>query len=64
MKIIACDPEEENAQRLSTRVANTHSVRCYERHGYAQIENYGKYSGRSNSICFEKHLGSGLIASK
>lgn len=41
---------------LSTRIVNSRAVKFYQRHGYKQIENYGKYAGRDNSICFEKNL--------
>ena len=41
---------------LSTRVKNERAVRFYEKHGYVKIQNYGKYKGRVNSVCFEKHL--------
>lgn len=42
--------------RLETRLVNTKAVSFYERNGYRRISNYGKYIGRTNSICFEKNL--------
>lgn len=42
--------------RLETRIVNTKAVSFYERSGYRKIPNYGKYAGRTNSICFEKEL--------
>lgn len=41
---------------LSTRIANSRAVLFYQKQGYSQIENYGKYVGRDNSVCFEKEL--------
>lgn len=42
--------------RLETRIVNAKAVSFYERSGYRKIPNYGKYAGRTNSICFEKEL--------
>lgn len=42
--------------RLETRVVNGAAVSFYQRNGYQQISNYGKYEGRIDSICFEKEL--------
>lgn len=42
--------------RLETRIVNAKAVSFYERNGYKKIPNYGKYAGRTNSICFEKNL--------
>lgn len=42
---------------LSTRVVNTRAIRFYQNHGYRRIENYGRYVGRSNSICMKKSIG-------
>lgn len=42
--------------RLETRIVNTRAVSFYEKNGYRRIPNYGKYLGRTNSICFEKNL--------
>lgn len=44
------------ALRLETRIVNTKAVSFYARNGYRRISNYGKYIGRTNSICFEKDL--------
>lgn len=41
---------------LETRLVNTNAVSFYERNGYRKIPSYGKYIGRTNSICFEKNL--------
>lgn len=41
---------------LETRLVNTNAVSFYEQNGYSKIENYGKYVGRENCICFEKDL--------
>jgi GNAT superfamily N-acetyltransferase len=42
--------------RLETRVANEQACNFYQKNGYKQIENYGKYVGRSEAICFEKKM--------
>ncbi|XXN66078.1 GNAT family N-acetyltransferase (plasmid) [Enterobacter ludwigii] len=42
--------------RLSTRVINRRAVAFYHRSGYTQIENYGPYIDRNESICFAKTL--------
>ena len=42
--------------RLETRTVNTKAISFYERNGYRTIQNYGKYAGKTNSICFEKGL--------
>ena len=44
------------ALRLETRIVNAKAVSFYERNGYKRIPNYGKYAGRTDSICFEKYL--------
>ena len=41
---------------LETRRVNVRAVGFYLRHGYAQIENYGKYVGRPEAVCFGKVL--------
>lgn len=41
---------------LETRVANTEACSFYVKNGYKKIENFGKYQGRENAICFEKIL--------
>lgn len=42
--------------RLSTRVINTRAVLFYLKQGFQQIDNYGPYVGRSESICLSKTL--------
>lgn len=42
--------------RLETRTVNVKAVSFYKRNGCSQIPNYGKYTERMNSICFEKDL--------
>lgn len=44
------------AVRLETRSVNTNAVAFYERLGYQRIENYGRYVGRADAVCFENHL--------
>jgi ribosomal protein S18 acetylase RimI-like enzyme len=41
---------------LSTRLVNLGAVSFYERNGYRRIPGYGRYLGRPESVCFEKHL--------
>ena len=41
---------------LETRVVNERAVAFYKRRGYKVIENYGKYQGHKEAICFEKEL--------
>ncbi len=41
---------------LETRIANSEACSFYVKNGYRRIENYGKYKGRENAICFEKKL--------
>lgn len=43
--------------RLSTRRVNTRALSFYGRHGYATIEHYGRYVGRTESACLGKRLG-------
>jgi GNAT superfamily N-acetyltransferase len=45
-----------DAVRLSTRLINTHAVAFYARNGYITIPNFGRYLGRSESVCMEKVL--------
>jgi GNAT superfamily N-acetyltransferase len=45
-----------DAVRLSTRVVNVRAVAFYAKNGYAMIPNFGKYAGRSESVCMEKAL--------
>jgi GNAT superfamily N-acetyltransferase len=41
---------------LETRRVNERAVRFYRRHGYREIENYGRYVGRPEAICLAKPL--------
>jgi GNAT superfamily N-acetyltransferase len=41
---------------LETRLVNQVAVLFYERNGYRRILNYGRYQGRPEAVCFEKHL--------
>lgn len=41
---------------LETRIANEQACRFYKKNGYEQIENFGKYVGRQEAICFGKKL--------
>ena len=41
---------------LETRKINTRAVQFYQKHGYAQRDNYGPYVGRDEAICFAKPL--------
>ena len=41
---------------LETRLVNDQAVSFYISNGYNQIENYGKYVGNTEAICFEKKL--------
>lgn len=41
---------------LETGVENHGAVKFYERQGYRVRENFGRYKGRSECICFEKIL--------
>lgn len=54
---------EENAQKLGfeeiwleTRADNEEACRFYQKNGYRKIENYGKYIGRKDAVCFGKKL--------
>lgn len=40
--------------RLSTRVVNQRAVAFYRRYDYQEIENYGPYIGRVESVCLRK----------
>ncbi len=42
--------------RLSTRLLNQRAVDFYLRHGYQQIDNFGNYANRPESICFAKQF--------
>lgn len=41
---------------VETRLINEQAVSFYKKMGYGQIQNYGKYVGNVNAICFEKKL--------
>ena len=41
---------------LETRKVNKHAVSFYLNQGYVVRENYGKYQGRDEAICFEKNI--------
>jgi GNAT superfamily N-acetyltransferase len=41
---------------LETRRVNARAVAFYLGHGYAEIDNYGKYVGRPEAACFGKRL--------
>lgn len=42
--------------RLETRRVNQRAIEFYLRHGYQRIDNFGKYIGRPEAVCFEKAL--------
>lgn len=42
--------------RLETRKSNRRAVAFYLARGYSVTENYGKYRGRQEAVCFEKKL--------
>lgn len=44
------------ALRLETRKVNERAVGFYLARGYKVIENYGKYRGREEAVCFEKEI--------
>lgn len=41
---------------LETRKINQRAVAFYLRNGYQIRENYGRYAGRAEAVCFEKRL--------
>jgi GNAT superfamily N-acetyltransferase len=41
---------------LETRRVNLRAVAFYLTHGYSGIDNYGKYVGRPEAVCFGKRL--------
>jgi len=41
---------------LSTRRVNVRAVDFYERHGYVEVPPYGRYVGRTVSICLGRRL--------
>lgn len=43
---------------LETRKINERAVAFYERHGYRQIPNFGRYVGRAEAVCLGKLLAS------
>ena len=45
-----------DAVQLETRRTNPHAVDFYLRHGYAICDQYGKYIGRENALCFYKRV--------
>jgi GNAT superfamily N-acetyltransferase len=47
---------EYRAVWLSTRAVNTRAVGFYRARGYLAIPNYGKYTGRTDSVCLAKPL--------
>lgn len=42
--------------KLETRRVNRRAVSFYQKHGYAQTDNYGVYVGRTEAVCFVKRL--------
>lgn len=42
--------------RVETRLINHGAVSFYKNKGYNIIENYGKYVGRAEAVCFEKQV--------
>lgn len=54
---------ENNAKKLGysalwleTRLVNKRAVAFYEKRGYHNISNYGKYINRPEAVCFEKNI--------
>lgn len=41
---------------LETRSVNTRALAFYRKHGYAVMENYGRYIGRDDAVCLRKVL--------
>lgn len=41
---------------LETRRVNARAVAFYLSHGYVEIDNYGKYAGRAEAVCFAKRI--------
>lgn len=39
-----------------TRLINEQAVHFYENKGYHRIQNYGKYAGNPEAVCFEKKV--------
>lgn len=50
--------KELNYQKciLETGLKQPEAIALYRKNGYAQIPNYGQYTGMENSVCFEKHI--------
>jgi RimJ/RimL family protein N-acetyltransferase len=42
--------------RLETRAVNLRAIRFYERHGYRQVPNFGRYVDRPEAVCFGRTL--------
>ncbi|MEK6702960.1 MAG: GNAT family N-acetyltransferase [Planctomycetota bacterium] len=45
------------AVRLETAYRQAEALGLYQSRGYVRIENYGKYAGHVEHLCFEKALG-------
>ncbi len=41
---------------LETRLVNLRAVRFYEKNGYCRRENFGKYFGNPQAVCYEKAI--------
>lgn len=41
---------------LETRVINKNAVKFYNKNGYSITQNYGRYIGRVDALCFEKTI--------
>jgi GNAT superfamily N-acetyltransferase len=41
---------------LETGIRQVGAIRLYEKAGYERIENYGQYTGVTDSVCFEKSI--------
>ncbi len=39
---------------LETRIINEQAVKFYIKNGYVKRDNYGKYAGNKEAVCFEK----------
>ncbi|HET7462909.1 MAG TPA: GNAT family N-acetyltransferase [Longimicrobium sp.] len=47
---------------LETGDVNTRAIDFYRRHGYQPIPNFGRYAGRSESVCFGKRIAAAATA--
>lgn len=47
---------EMNLIRMETRQTNHHAITFYTRCGYEITKPYGRYIGRTDAVCFAKHL--------